>query len=427
MQRAGRFAGPIVALCLACLLTVPRGAFAAGAIYQGTIGDAPAQARLAFDNDKVSGVVCTEAKGLALRQILYTVQGDNPPGKISARLTASGHQPGSLDGERRLTDDQVSWQGKAVIDGVPVTFELSRPRQPLETSSPTTKFGFDDGTLPDALQVWIDMKKYDQAFALMKQQEGISKIEQEAADEPKVFIYDDYMSECGRQLLDRVFLQLTVDPFKLEGVYKTLVASGLFLGVSTLPVPKGPDSIEIMIPKKFFGAGDPSQARISEFLDALIERYFRQLRQSPDACRKPNGESVLTSLMQMQPDDRSSVTISPLQTGSFHVRRFEIKGLSKDLVFGLNSHWEDYKIELNLYPLFGSSTDYEMQINVTTGLIAPFQEAMPPPVERYRPINDNQLNTFMQKFAACVSKYVTGGCTSDVEAIATNYCPQHQQ
>jgi hypothetical protein len=426
MQRAGRLAGPIVALCLVSLAALPHRAFAAGAIYQGTIGDVPAQARLSFDNDKVSGIICTEAKGLVLRQIMYTVQGDNPPGKISARLTASGRPAGSLDGERKLSDDQVSWQGKSVIDGAAGKFELSRPRQQFEIYSPKTKFDSDD-MLPDALQVWIDMRKYDQAAALMKQLEGISKIEQESSDDPNVFIYDNYMSDCSKQLLDRIFLHLTVDPFKLGDVYKRLVASGLFLGVSSIATPKGPDSIEITIPKKFFGADEPTQARISEFLDALIERYFRQLRQSPDACRKPNGESVLASLIQMQPNERSSVTISALQTGSFHVRRFEIKGLSKDLVFGLDSHWEDYKVELNLYPIFANSTEYEMQINVTTGLIAPFQEAMPPPVERYRPINDSQLNNFMQKFAACVSKYVTGGCTSGVEAVATNYCPQHQQ
>jgi hypothetical protein len=121
--------------------------------------------------------------------------------------------------------------------------------------------------------------------------------------------------------------------------------------------------------------------------------------------RRPNILSALESLPSGSDD---SIVISPLETNKFYVRRFIISGLSQNLVFRLRNHWERYKMALKLYPDW--VRDYKLEITLNTGEIAPFQEAVAPPSERFRPIDDSRLAEFVLKFSACISRYVTGSC-----------------
>ncbi len=142
---------------------------------------------------------------------------------------------------------------------------------------------------------------------------------------------------------------LTVDAFLLKQTYDKLVSESLFQCENDA-CSLGPESMEIPIPKSVIGSGQGSPRDISNFLDILVERYFRQLRNTQNACRKHDGSSVFAALQDLPAASGDGVVIDRLETNKFYFRRFSITGPSKSLIFRLPNHWEHYIVELKLYP-----------------------------------------------------------------------------
>lgn len=394
---------------------------AIAATYEGSVGRNGAKARLDFANGAVTGVLCIAGPGLGLHYDVYTIGGQNPEGRIAGRLLLNGSAVGSIAATKRTTQDEIIWEGTASVQGASKPLKLSR--NPSLSSDLAVENGFRFGPKdkneqaqePDILIVTFPISKFDAAIAFLKSTPAVSKIETGAADSVK-FISDTILDDCDRKLTDVMVLQLKVDAFVQKETYDKLVASRLFSGVRTTPVPLGPESMEISIPKSAIGAGGGSPRDISNFLDMLVERYFGQLRNAQSACRKHDGSSAFAALRDLPSGPGEGVAIDRLETNKFYFRRFSIIGPSRSLVFGLANHWEHYIVELKLYPSYGdnaAASNYIMQITLSTGEMAPFQEGAKPPAERFKPISDNYLETFVQKYSACISQYVTGSCPDD--------------
>jgi len=268
----------------------------------------------------------------------------------------------------------------------------------------------------------VSIANYDKAVEFTRRIESISNISPNDvfSSETDFAIYQTYLDECARRTKEVVTLQLTVDAYKLKDTYLRLVNSKLFIGIKTVPVPLGPDSVEIPIPRRIFGQREPTEKRIAEFIDLIAFRYFKRLRTTKDACRKHNGRNIIDYLSGLA-DSKDPVSLVLLAPAKSYFRRYIISGLSRDLVLGLADHWERHTLELKMFPDY-DGPDYKLEITLNTGEIAAFREDVAPPADRFKPISDLQLREFSLKFAACVSKFVSGSCPNVGGSWDNGYC-----
>src|SRR5262249_8468941 len=143
---------------------------------------------------------------------------------------------------------------------------LKLSRNPTWSRDPDVETGFrfgpkdkyEQGHMSDVLIVTLPMANFDAAIALLKSMPAVNKITTDQADYVQ-FIADTILDDCDRKLRDALVLHLKVDDFLQRDVYDKLVGSKLFSGVRTTPVPLGPESMEISIPKSAIGTGSGPQ------------------------------------------------------------------------------------------------------------------------------------------------------------------------
>jgi hypothetical protein len=311
----------------ACLLLLLIPGKVIGAEYTGKFGNDAARARLDFGNERVSGFLCVEASGLSLQTTLYEINGQNPTGKIQGSLRSGDQIVGSISADRETRGRNISWKGTVSLGQRTQRIVLSRDQQQGTESGNHFGRGGDAGIEPGYLTARVSIDNFDRAISLLQSTNTITKIDIAPGEDRISFLYGTYLDKCTRRVAESILLALTVDEFKLRATYDQLVASRLFTSVRTEDRGAGPESEEIPIPRAAIPRQRDPETAISNFLDGIVERYFRQLRNTPDACRRHDGQNILVSLRPLPEGSRDPIVISQLETNKFYVRRFDISGL----------------------------------------------------------------------------------------------------
>jgi hypothetical protein len=301
--------------CLSlCVFLTTLSSFAVGATeYVATTDDVAVTASLAFDGANATGRLCYVKKG-ALSGRLYRVSGKvTAEGEIDATLISdSGGTAGSMKLRRDRQDSSTgrrdAWTGQISMDsqvGKPISLEAT------DTASIENNFtrGGDAGIEPGVLIVVVETKNFEKALKFLKDQKTVADIK---PYDDSLFASGLTLDECKKEASEFIRLFVFVDEFQTKDTYSKLVKSGMFHAVTNEPRPAGPDSVEIPVRLEIFGKSGPSNSRIQNFLDMIVERYFRQLRTTADACRKHDGKNVLAALDALPVSSTDQVIISPL-------------------------------------------------------------------------------------------------------------------
>jgi hypothetical protein len=176
------------------------------------------------------------------------------------------------------------------------------------------------------------------------------------------------------------------DPLAMPQIISRLRNSGFFDVVEVYPtVMAGGGLVELRIPKTKFTYNTPHEfiSRVSEISDSIARDYF---------CKKV-------------------CTPESVYTGSSTYKVFNILARSKDLHLHRSNHWEKYILSMLFYE--GSFMDNKahavvVQIQLTSGWIAPFRESAEPPEARYEPIPDAKLTAISNSIQPKIAKDLGG-------------------